>query len=184
MTDGPTVDPVAGIHLVAYDDTWPERFRQEREVLSGAIGEYVKGSIEHVGSTAVAGLVAKPVIDVMVGVEGLAASRGAFPILERLSYCYFPHHADVMHWFCKPSPQHRTHHLHLVPFRSRLWRERMAFRDYLRGHPEVAAEYGKLKQALARRYRFDREAYTDAKKPFVRRIVERALSREAPAGGG
>ncbi|HUG97568.1 MAG TPA: GrpB family protein [Gammaproteobacteria bacterium] len=183
MTDRPIIGTAAEVHVVPYDDTWPELFRQEREVLSESIGEYVKGSIEHVGSTAVAGLVAKPVIDVMVGVESLAASRDAFPILKRLSYCYFPHHADVMHWFCKPSPQYRTHHLHLVSFRSRLWMERIAFRDYLRGHPEVAAEYGKLKQALAQRYRFDREAYTDAKKTFVRRIVDHALSREAPASG-
>jgi GrpB-like predicted nucleotidyltransferase (UPF0157 family) len=87
-----------------------------------------------------------------------------------------------MHWFCKPSPQLRTHHLHLVPFESQLWRERLAFRDYLRAHPAAAAEYAKLKRDLARRYRYDRETYTDAKEPFVRKIVELALAPHSPLG--
>lgn len=93
-----------------------------------------------------------------------AASRPALSTLEKLGYCYFPYRAAVMHWLCKPSPQFRTHHLSLVPFQSRLWIERLAFRDYLRAHADVAAEYATLKRELALRYRFDREAYTDGKR--------------------
>lgn len=141
------------------------------------------GTIEHVGSTAVHGLAAKPVIDIMVGVESLAASRPARSILEGLEYCYFPYRADALHWFCKPSPEFRTHHLHLIPVSSRLWVERLAFRDYLREHPDTAADYGRLKRQLVLQYRFDREAYTDAKEPFVRRTVQRALASLARLDG-
>lgn len=169
-------NPEAEVHIVAYDDSWPARFQEEREALTHAIGEYVRGTIEHVGSTAVKDLAAKPVVDIMVGVESLAVSRPALSALEKLGYCYFPYRADVMHWLCKPSAQFRTHHLSLVPFQSRLWIERIAFRDYLRAHADVAAEYADLKRELALRYRLDREAYTDAKGPFINQIVDLALS--------
>jgi GrpB-like predicted nucleotidyltransferase (UPF0157 family) len=101
--------------------------------------------------------------------------RGAIEALESLSYGYYPYKAEVMHWFCKPSPWHRIHHLHLVPFESRLWQERLAFRDYLRAHPNAASEYQALKLALAERHRNDRDAYTDAKEDFVMRILALAL---------
>jgi GrpB-like predicted nucleotidyltransferase (UPF0157 family) len=79
---------------------------------------------------------------------------------------------------CKPSPAFRTHHLHLVPFRSPLWVERLAFRDCLRRDPAVAAEYARLKRDLARRYECDREAYTEAKGPFVRQVLSRLVTTE------
>ena len=158
-----------------YDASWPERFEEERKALAPVIGAYVTGTIEHVGSTAVPGLAAKPLIDIMVGVESLDASRPALSMLEALEYCYFPYRPDAEPWFCKPSPRFRTHHLHLVPFRSRAWIECLAFRDYLRTHPDAAADYAILKRQLAERYRFDREAYTDAKEPFIRRTVALAL---------
>lgn len=81
-----------------------------------------------------------------------------------------------MHWFCKPSPAHRTHHLHLVPLGSPLWIE-LAFRDYLRSHPDVAGEYAALKRRLAAAPPFDRAAYTNAKAPFVERALATALRR-------
>lgn len=168
----------AEIRIVSYDRSWPERFEEERTVLAQAIAGYITGTIEHVGSTAVPGLAAKPVIDIMVGVESLEASRPALPILEALDYCYFPYRPDAEHWFCKPSPGFRTHHLHLIPYGGRDWIERIAFRDYLRTHADVAADYESLKRQLAERYRFDREAYTDAKAPFIQLIVE-AATRDA-----
>ena len=166
----------AEIHIVPYDASWPAWFEAERLLLARALGAYVTGTIEHVGSTAVPGLAAKPVIDIMAGVESLDRSRPAIAMLEALEYCYFPYRPDEEHWFCKPSPQFRTHHLHLVPFRSRLWIECVAFRDYLRTHPEVAADYADVKRQLAEHHRCDREAYTDAKAPFIRESVERALN--------
>ncbi len=164
------------IQVVPYDAGWPARFEEERAVLHPALAPWLAGPIEHVGSTAVPGLVAKPVIDIMVGVDTLTGSRAALPVLAELGYVYFPYRAEVMHWLCKPSDSFRTHHLHVVPIRSELWWERLAFRDYLRAHPVVAAEYGALKQRLADQHRLDREAYTDAKEPFVRRVLRSALA--------
>jgi GrpB-like predicted nucleotidyltransferase (UPF0157 family) len=88
---------------------------------------------------------------------------------------YFPYRPDEIHWFCKPSAAFRTHHLHLVPFGGRLWTERLAFRDCLRRDAAAAAEYAALKQRLARQYQFDREAYTDAKEPFIRKVLASCL---------
>jgi GrpB-like predicted nucleotidyltransferase (UPF0157 family) len=171
----------APVHIVPYDPKWPRQFEAEREVLSDVIGAWLAGPIEHIGSTAVPGLVAKPVIDMMAGVESLDLSRPALNILERHQYCYAPYKTEVMHWLCKPSPAHRTHHLHLVPVDSLLWIEQLAFRDYLRNHLDVAREYATLKQRLADEHRFDREAYTVAKTPFVAQIINRARSlRNSP----
>lgn len=164
----------APVFVVAYDERWPSRFAAERALLDGVLAPWLAGEIEHIGSTAIPGLVAKPVIDIMAPVASLAASRAALPRLAALGYHYFPYRADVMHWLCKPSDSYRTHHLHLVPVDSRLWNERIAFRDYLRAHPAVAIDYGLLKERLAEQYRFDREAYTDAKEAFVRRVLQLA----------
>ena len=170
--------PDQQIHIVPYDESWPTRFQQEREILQDVMALWMSGSIEHIGSTAVPGLAAKPVIDIMAGVESLGVSRGAIPALSKVGYCYFPYRPDSMHWFCKPSPSLRTHHLHLVPYQSRLWVERLAFRDYLRTHRVAMEEYAELKCQLAEQNRFDREAYTDAKTPFVERIVKLALAEK------
>lgn len=146
-------------------------FELERANLAMELRPWVVGSIEHVGSTAVVGLSAKPVIDIMVGVQSLAASRPAIPVLRELGYQYAEYKTDVMHWFCKPSFKVRTHHLHLVPYDGPLWRERLAFRDLLRSDPVVASEYDQLKRDLATKHRFDREAYTQAKYPFIARCL-------------
>jgi GrpB-like predicted nucleotidyltransferase (UPF0157 family) len=166
----------APVHIAPYDQDWPSRFEAERQLLIDAIGAWlVAGSIEHIGSTAILGLDAKPVIDIMAGVESLDGSRAALPVLERHQYCYAPYRTEVMHWFCKPSPAQRTHHLHLVPLGSPLWIEQLAFRDYLRTHVDVALEYAALKRRLADAHRLDREAYTNAKAPFVQRVLQNAL---------
>jgi GrpB-like predicted nucleotidyltransferase (UPF0157 family) len=115
------------------------------------------------------------VIDIMVAIESLGASRAAVDVLRAVGYQHAAYRTDVMHWFCKPNFSFRTHHLHLVPYRSRLWTERIAFRDHLRANPDVAGEYATLKYRLALAHRFDREAYTEAKGPFITRILRRIL---------
>ena len=164
----------APVLLVEYDPTWPVAFERERGALAVVLGEWLTGSIEHIGSTAVPGLRAKPVLDIMAGVESLEASIPAIQAVSRLDYVHYPYRAEVMHWFCKPSPAHRTHHLHLVPFGSALWHERILFRDVLRRDRGLAAEYAELTTLLAHRYRNDREAYTEAKSTFVVRVLARA----------
>lgn len=162
------------VDLAPYDPAWPRKFEQERVRLAPVLAPWLAGTIEHIGSTAVPGLVAKPIIDIMAAVRDLPSSLDARTALRALGYMYFPYRADVMHWFCKPSPARRTHHLHLVPESSTLWADRIVFRDHLRASPSAAAEYAALKTALAVRYRFDREAYTDAKSGFIQSVLERA----------
>ncbi|MGH7818455.1 MAG: GrpB family protein, partial [Candidatus Binatia bacterium] len=165
----------APIRIAPYDPAWPALFQAERELLADLLRRWLVGPIEHVGSTAVPGLAAKPVIDVMAAVESLDASRGAFGVLRDAGYHYAPYRTDVMHWFCKPSPSFRTHHLHLVPYESLLWTERIAFRDCLRSDSAIAHEYADLKHRLADAHRFDREAYTQAKGSFIGGLLPRLL---------
>ncbi|HEY3435756.1 MAG TPA: GrpB family protein [Solirubrobacterales bacterium] len=161
----PRDDPIL---LAPADPEWPGRFKLEQEALEDAIGEWVVGGIHHVGSTAVPGLDAKPVIDILVGVRDLETARDCFEPLAALDYLYAPYLPEEMHWFCKPGPARRTHHLHLVPADSRRFHDELSFRDRLRGDPGLAAEYAVLKCDLAERHRDDREAYTDAKGAFIR----------------
>jgi GrpB-like predicted nucleotidyltransferase (UPF0157 family) len=159
------------IRLVPYDQAWPGRFDQEAALLTAAIGSWATGGVHHVGSTAVPGLDAKPIIDILVGVDDLTASRAAFDPLAELGYLYAPYRAEEMHWFCKPHPSRRTHHLHLVPTDSKRFRAELALRDRLRSDPAVTDEYAALKHDLAERFAGDREAYTEAKGEFIRRVL-------------
>ncbi|MEO8143786.1 MAG: GNAT family N-acetyltransferase [Betaproteobacteria bacterium] len=165
----------APIELAAYDPSWPLKFESERTLLAPLLAPWLAGRIEHIGSTAVPLLAAKPIIDIAAPVQSLEASRAAIEALTGAGYAYWPYKAEVMHWFCKPSPELRTHHLHLVPIDSPLWRERLAFRDALRASPALAAEYADLKRRLAEQYRDNREAYTEAKAPFVRQVLSSLL---------
>jgi len=164
----------ATIEVVPYDPQWPSKFVAERASLQSVLFSWLAGPIEHVGSTAIPGMPAKPVIDIMAAVESLDASRPAINALAEAGYVYFPYRPDIMHWFCKPSAVFRTHHLHLVPHGSKRWVECLAFREALRSDPALAAEYATLKHRLAQQFKFDREAYTDGKSPFVKRVLHLA----------
>ena len=156
------------VRLTPYDPEWPASFERERAALDDAIGDWAVGGIHHVGSIAVPGLAAKPIVDILVGVEDLQSSRGCFEPLAGLEYLHAPYLPEEMHWFCKPHPERRTHHLHLAPVNGRRYADELAFRDRLRSDPETAAAYAALKAELAARFPADREAYTEAKTEFVR----------------
>src|SRR5229473_551105 len=168
------------VRIVPYDASWPDRFEAEKALLRAAIGPWVTGGIHHVGSTAVPGLVAKPVIDILVGVEDLPSSYDCFGELAKLGYQYAPYRAEEMHWFCKPNPSHRTHHLHLVPTGSPRYRNELAFREILRSRSDIAGEYATLKRALADDYQHDREGYTEAKAAFVEKLLRESARVPSP----
>ena len=159
--------PGEPVRLALYDPAWPESFERERAALDDSIGDWAVGGIHHVGSTAVPGLAAKPIVDILVGVEDLESSRTCFEPLAELEYLHAPYLSEQMHWFCKPHPERRTHHLHLAPVGGRRYAEELAFRDRLRADPETAAAYEALKRELATRFGDDREAYTEAKAEFI-----------------
>jgi GrpB-like predicted nucleotidyltransferase (UPF0157 family) len=161
----------APIQLEPYNPEWPALFAKERALLAEVLRPWLAGPIEHVGSTAVLGLPAKPIIDIMAAVGSLDASRPAIAKLVESGYCYAPYKDDVEHWFCKPGAELRTHHLHLVPFKSELWLECLAFRDLLISNGTIADEYAALKLRLADTHRNDRNAYTEAKGPFIKNAL-------------
>lgn len=163
----------APIEIVAYSPDWARNFAAEAAQLAAALAPWLVAGLEHIGSTAVPALAAKPVIDIMGPVASLPDSMDAIDAAQTCGYCYSPYKPEQMHWFCKPSLALRTHHLHLVPYGSRLWRERLAFRDALRADAALAARYAQLKRTLGLQYPNDREAYTEGKTAFVQEVLAR-----------
>ena len=105
MTCAKLANPANGeapVEILQYDPTWPSRFERERALLETVLAPWLAGSIEHIGSTAIPGMVAKPVIDIMAAVESLDASRGAISAATSAGYIHSPYRPELMHWFCKP----------------------------------------------------------------------------------
>lgn len=167
------------VTIVEYSPEWRKMFEDERRVLQTALG---KGStrIEHIGSTAVAGLAAKPVIDLMVGLEDFSIADSLVPKIESLGYEYIQKYEDVMpfrRFFIKERGGMRTHQIHMVGIGGEFWEGLILFRDYLRQNPDVAAKYASLKRELAEREWEDVNEYADAKTGFIREIEREARSR-------
>ncbi len=155
------------VHLIPYDPTWPSRFEEERAALERVFGDSAV-RIEHIGSTAVPGLVAKPILDILVGVEDLVRVEQRTDSLGDLGYEYVPEYERLIpdrRYFRKPSVRPRTHHLHCVVLEGEFWNRHILFRDRLRSDPALASVYGELKLRLARTQ--DRQGYTEAKSPFI-----------------
>lgn len=165
---------IALITVVPYEDEWPQRFEAERVLLERVLAPWLDRGIQHVGSTAIPGIAAKPIIDVMAGVRDLDDARAAFAALREQSYVHAPHRAEIAHHFAKPSLETPAYGLHLTEPHSDLWEERLAFRDALRTDPTLAAEYEALKLRLAELYSDDMAAYTRSKRPFVARVLASA----------
>jgi len=167
------------IAIADYDPRWPELYQEEKRRILEVIGDLV-AAIEHVGSTAVPDLAAKPIIDIIVGVHRLEdASRCVGPLIA-MGYEYVPQYETYIperRYFRKPKERPRTHHLHMVETTSEFWRRHLAFRDFLRSHPDVAREYAQLTRQLATRYGADGFGYAEAKSPFIKSVLARASAR-------
>ena len=153
------------VEVVTYDPLWPTLFETDRELILSAIGDVIL-NIEHVGSTAVHGLAAKPVVDIMVGVRSLELSDGSISAMAAIGY-EFMGDGNVAGrlYFRKGAP--RSHQVHMTILSSDFWNDHILFRDLLRAHPGTARKYGHLKRTLAKTFRNDRIAYTDAKSEFI-----------------
>ena len=165
-----------------YDCQWPALFDEERRRLAEALVPWLDGGIRHIGSTAIAGLAAKPIVDMIAGVRDLEEARAAFPPLRQLGYAHDPHRPHEAHHFAKAAAagSEIRYGLHLTEPGSALWRERLAFRDALRADRALALEYEALKRRLARLHPDDVGAYTDGKRAFVARVLEDAGIELAP----
>jgi GrpB-like predicted nucleotidyltransferase (UPF0157 family) len=167
------------IVIVEYDPKWVELFKREAIYLRNLLEEALILRIEHFGSTAIPGMPAKPIIDILVEVPSFdRIQQEALPKLAIAGYEYLwrsdrpPGHM----MFIKRSPDgRRTHHIHMATQGHKLW-ERLYFRDYLHNHPEEAARYAQLKRDLAKQFAGDREAYTNGKSEYVALITAKAKS--------
>jgi GrpB-like predicted nucleotidyltransferase (UPF0157 family) len=157
------------VRLHPYDASWPSKFGTERQRLTSLLpGVFLE--IEHIGSTAVPGMPAKPIIDLLAGVESMAVAKSIAGRICASGYTTSTEFNETLvdrAWFMRWADGHRTHHLHVVVQDGGVWRERLAFRDALRSSPPFAARYAALKRQLAARHVTDREAYTNAKAEFI-----------------
>jgi GrpB-like predicted nucleotidyltransferase (UPF0157 family) len=163
-------DPVT---IVPYDAAWPARFAIERHLIHMALRD-LQPQIEHIGSTSVPGLPAKPVIDMLVGVASLAGFERHMVRLTVYGYEYIPDYERVLpdrRFFKRVVRGQRTHHVHVVALDGLYWRRYLKFRDTLRGDATLAGRYADLKRKLAGRFRFDRDAYTNGKTSFVEAVL-------------
>jgi GrpB-like predicted nucleotidyltransferase (UPF0157 family) len=163
-----------GIEIVDYDPRWPALASQAIDELTQALGATLP-RIEHMGSTSVPGLAAKPVIDLMAGVEDLPAAGARLgAALPALSYQAADNGMAGRLFFLRERDGRRTHHLHVVPLDSLELRNELLMRDRLRGHPDEAARYGALKRSLAAQPDLDMLAYTRAKTDLIQELVDAA----------
>jgi GrpB-like predicted nucleotidyltransferase (UPF0157 family) len=172
------VSTLQAIEIVAYDPAWPAAYEAERTRLADALGALAL-RIDHVGSTSVPGLAAKPVIDIQIAVERLEPlDRFTVPLAD-LGYRHRVHPDDAFSVFLhRPHRWPHTHHVHVVHAGGAEEQRTLAFRDHLRRHPQSARSYEALKRELAARHPADRfetrQAYADAKTPFIRAILAEA----------
>ncbi|MBL0389326.1 GNAT family N-acetyltransferase [Tumebacillus sp. ITR2] len=166
------------VEIVEYDPAWAALYELERDALVNALGEDI-AAIEHIGSTAVPGLGAKPILDIQIGLREMVPAIVFEERLQRMGYRHHPTADDPTrrHFFVKGMP--RTHHLHIVPADSWDWERHVLFRDLLREQPETRTEYEELKQHLAMRFGQDRGAYTEGKTAFIEGIIEKAKQGRA-----
>jgi len=167
------------IYLSAYNSQWPSLFETEKHVLLKIIGKYIV-KIEHIGSTAIPNIRAKPVIDIMIAVNNLDdITPEVISKLENIGYEYIKKYEEGMpfrRFFQKNNANGiRTHHIHLVEITHDFWIRHLLFRDYLRAHPEEAKRYELLKIDLAMKFT-DTNLYASAKSDFCNEIHKKAIS--------
>jgi len=167
------------IEVVDYDPSWPQVFEAERDLLLKALGSAAV-AIHHIGSTAVPGLAAKPIIDILIETEDLAALDQRNWEMRSIGY-------DPKGEFGIPNRRHfqkggdnRSHHVHAFKRSDLNVARHVVFRDYLRAHPEVAEAYGRLKQRIAKTCANDSGRYCDGKDAYIKRIEAIAMKKTAP----
>jgi GrpB-like predicted nucleotidyltransferase (UPF0157 family) len=160
---------MSSVIISSYSEEWPDLFRQMRQELL-AVFASIAVSIEHIGSTSVPGLAAKPVIDVLLGASSLSDIESYIEPLGRLGYTYvseYEQELPMRRFFIKSPTTSLCTHLHAVVLGSRFWKDHLAFRDLLRSDADLRSNYQSLKLKLAHEHSHDRSAYSAAKGPFI-----------------
>lgn len=163
---------VSIVELHPHNPEWVSKFEREKTRILEALGDKTL-AIEHIGSTSINGLAAKPIIDIMVGVDNLNQVADWIPLLLDIKYEYVPKPECIDRRFFRKGPWGQgICHLHICEHDSTEWQDKILFREYLRLHPEAVREYAFLKEELAHVHKLDRHAYTERKGPFIRRIID------------
>jgi GrpB-like predicted nucleotidyltransferase (UPF0157 family) len=162
--------------ITPYDPDWPRVYEEESRLIRATVGTLIH-SLEHCGSTSVPGLAAKPIIDIIAGVDGRETAEECRKRLTAICYDNASPGDNPDWYYCLGKGPHSPgFHLHLVKEGSTHHLKHIIFRDWLRTHPEDTRAYQELKLNLAERYRNDRVAYTDSKTEFIDKTVEKAMS--------
>ncbi|MEI4529091.1 GrpB family protein [Priestia megaterium] len=161
------------VKLEPYNDKWSKLFDEERKLLSSRLKELII-AIEHVGSTSIEGLFAKPIIDIAIGVSSLDVIIELKEKVKALGYVEVPVSIDGKHVFARYKEKKITHFLHIMIYNQNLWIDQISFRDYLRSDSDAKIEYINIKEELANKYPNDVVSYTNAKKEFVNNILKKA----------
>jgi GrpB-like predicted nucleotidyltransferase (UPF0157 family) len=164
------------VEIADPDPAWADRFAEQRVVVEELLRSWLTGPVEHIGSTAVPGLRAKPVVDMLAPVGSLPEARAAVPVLADAGWLLWPEdpRGHYRLWLLRPRPEARTHHLQVVEAEHTHARALLAFRDALRADGGLRREYARLKERLAEQHRDNRNAYTNAKGDFIQRALQQA----------
>ncbi|MHA7985002.1 GrpB family protein [Rathayibacter sp. CAU 1779] len=161
------------IHIEDYDPAWPTLFDEQKRILTPLLADVLVRPIEHIGSTSIPGLPAKPIVDMLAVVRSHDSVAPVLARLDDVGWLLAPEPGDDdarKYSLCFPSIERRSHHLHVVE-PAWGWEDLLIYRDYLRSHPEAAAEYGALKRRLASVDDRDRPRYRAAKAPFIQETL-------------
>ena len=163
------------VRLSPHQPLWASLFEEEKARIITAVGPHIL-DIQHVGSTAIPGIPAKPIIDIGVAVRNFEEAAVCIEPIVQLGYTYRGENGiPRRHYFRKGNDvQPRTHHIHINEIDGLDWKNQIDFRDYLRQHPETAVQYAQLKTDLAQRYPTDRLAYLYGKAPFIENVLRLA----------
>jgi GrpB-like predicted nucleotidyltransferase (UPF0157 family) len=161
------------VALVPHDPSWADEFLREQARISSALGDRVV-AIEHVGSTAIAGIHAKPVLDIAVAIVDLEQAKALEPAMQQLGYDFPGDVGIVGERLFGRGPQILTHLVHVVQARGAKWSEYVEFRDLLRADPALTLEYDEIKRGLARTFPNERAKYTEEKGVFIQRVLNDA----------
>lgn len=171
------------VTLEDYNPIWVKQFEYEKGKITNAIGNQILG-IEHIGSTSIKGLKAKPIIDILVCVKDIQNVFSLIHPLDQIGFEYVPKpEFKERRFFRKGSWGQGTCHLHICEYNNTEWHEKLLFRDYLRLHPEIAEQYEILKTELATKYKFDRPTYTKEKAPFIHTVLQKAKRKVGYSDG-
>jgi len=164
------------LKVVDPDPAWADRFAEQQMVVEDLLRPWLTGPVEHIGSTAIPGLRAKPVIDMLAPVGSLPEARAAAPVLADAGWLFWPEDpcGSYRLWLLRPRPEARTHHLQVVEREHSHARALLAFRDVLRADAGLRREYASLKEHLAAQHPDSRNAYTNAKGAFIKRVLRQA----------